>query len=180
MQHLTHLRATPHITSHVNPGCQSTTYISTDHQTGDEKDDGLHQCLADHHARMNLTFHLASRKTKEALQRLQRHNEAAKNKDLDIGAKVFARNRNIQGGNKIQDVCDSKHFKMAGRPDPTGNVYIVAPLDGEGKEKTLYQKELLHGTSLLLDGSKTHEAGYCHKDSPNSVVQADEDEETDD
>ena len=37
------------------------------------------------------------------------------------------------------------------RPDPTGNVYTVAPLGGDGPVKTLQRRDLLDGRSLVSD-----------------------------
>ena len=42
-------------------------------------------------------------------------------------------------------------FCATQRPDPTGNVYTVAPLDGDGPIKTFQRRDLLDGRCLVSD-----------------------------
>ena len=87
---------------------------------------------------MQHTFQKAACTTeKEALRKQQRYNEAARDEDLYVRARFFLRNRSIKGRNKIEDVWDNRPHKVVGRPNPTGHVYIVAPLDREGTDRTL-------------------------------------------
>ena len=42
-------------------------------------------------------------------------------------------------------------YVITQRPDPTANVYTVAPLDGDGPKKTLQRLDLLDGRCLVSD-----------------------------
>ena len=86
---------------------------------------------------------------KEAKRRQTLHNQSASNTSLRIGARVFCRNRQVKGRNKIQDVWGSVPYQVIGRPDPAGNVYVVKPLEGDGPSRTLNRKELLDSRQLV-------------------------------
>jgi hypothetical protein len=136
----------------------------------EDDDPELDQWVADHHVRMQHAF-----QKKEALRRQQRYNETARDEDLHVGARVFLRNRSIKGRNKIQDVWDNRPYKVVRRPNPTGHVYIVAPLDGEGTEKTLNRKDLLDSRALVLDEEEPPATGCRHQDEPVLPVHIDKD-----
>ena len=88
---------------------------------------------ASHYRRLQQAFHLASeRSEKQALRRKTRNDIKANDTGLTVGARVFLRNRGFTGRNKIQDVWNSVPHVIMQRPDPTGNVYTVAPLEGDG------------------------------------------------
>ena len=150
--------------------------LPVDHLLGfrreEDDDPELDQWVADHHVRMQHAF-----QKQEALLRQQRYNETARDEDLHVGARVFLRNRSIKGRNKIQDVWDNRPYKVVRRPNPTGHVYIVAPLDGEGTEKTLNRKDLLDSRALVLDEEEPPATGCRHQDEPVLPVHIDEDEE---
>ena len=64
---------------------------------------------------------------------------------------MFLRNRGFKGRHKIQDVWSSVPHVVTKRPDPSGNVYMVTPLDGNGQIKTLQRRDLLDARRLVPD-----------------------------
>ena len=82
-----------------------------------------------------------SRTEKEALRRARIHNSRARPSDVPVGARVFMRNREIKGWNKIQDAYDDKPYKVVDRLQD--QVYVVEPLQTEGPTKTVHRNELL-------------------------------------
>ena len=139
------------------------------------------QWVADHHKRMKYAFERASGTIeKEALRRQRRHNETARDEDLPVGTKVFIRNRNIQGRNKIQDAWDGRPHRVVGKPNSTGHVYIVTPLNGEGPEKTLNRRDLLDGRALILDEGGPSDTELRQSDVPFLAVCRDTNTEAED
>ena len=124
--------------------------LPIDHLLGlDEEPHG--EWLADHHQKLKLAFEFAHGRTeKEALRRQERLNKASTDTSLPIGSRVFLRNR-VLGRNKIQDVWSDVPHKVIARPNPTGNVYVVEPLVGDGPQKTLHRRDLLDSCHLVPD-----------------------------
>ena len=156
--------------------------LGIDNQLREDKD-SVDEWVADHHARMKHAFQMASGNTeKEALRRQDRHNKAAKDEGLPIGARVFLRNRSIKGRNKIQDVWADRPHKVTARPNPTGHVYIVTPLDGdeEGQVKTVNRRDLLDGRALVQDIAPVEDCRPTTDGAPVSSGHTDGEEEEDD
>ena len=134
--------------------------------------------VADHHTRMMQAFEMASGKTeKEALRRMNRHNDKARDEGLPVGARVFLRNR-VAGRNKIQDFWADRPYKVIGRPNPQGHVYVVTPLDGSEEQKTINRRDLLDGRTLVLPPQALEtEYEVPRKDAPTATSTSDEEED---
>ena len=133
--------------------------LPVDHLLGLEEEDSdddeiesTDDWVASHYRRLQQAFQLASeRSEKEALRRKTRNDIKANDTGLTVGARVFLRNRGFTSRHKIHDVWNSVPHVITQRPDPTGNVYTVAPLEGDGPIKTLQRRDLLDGRSLVSD-----------------------------
>jgi transposase InsO family protein len=97
--------------------------------------------LSVHATRMKDIEKIASRQLqKSAEERVRIYNKSAKIADLDIGTRVFLRNR-VQGRNKIQDHWDiTPHVVVDNKGS---NVYGVKVADGVGRVRYLTRRELL-------------------------------------
>ncbi|KAK2165182.1 hypothetical protein NP493_1379g01024 [Ridgeia piscesae] len=60
---------------------------------------------------------------------------------LSFGERVYLRKRNIRGRNQIQDVWDSKVYKVVAKKG-NNDVYVIEPADGFGGSRTVNQAEL--------------------------------------
>ena len=150
--------------------------LGADNQQGN-KDATVDDWVADHQKRMMQAYETASGKTeKEALRRMNHHNSSAKDEGLPIGARVFLRNR-VLGRNKIQDFWADRPFKVISRPNPTGHVYVVTPLDGTDDQKTVNRRDLLDGQMLVQP--RTPDAGHRppNNSAQNATVLSDEDDD---
>ena len=87
--------------------------------------------LESHELRMAVSIRRAcTYLEKQALSHLKRVNKRRKELPIQIGTRVFLRNR-VKGRNKIQDVWDPTPYKVIQRPNQ-GKVYKVRPADGFG------------------------------------------------
>ena len=84
----------------------------------------------------------ASEKTEgEAPRRKTRNDNKANDTNLPVGARVFLRNRDSKGRNKIQDVWKATPHKVVERLNTGGNTYVVEPLIGEPLRKTVHTRD---------------------------------------
>lgn len=113
--------------------------------------DGNDNWVSIHQERLSDALNAAAERTKkEALRRQRLSDKKVNDSGLKIGTCVFVRNRSEKGRHKIQDVWNSTPYKVIGRPDPTGNVYVIEPLEGNGTIKTVNRAELLD-SKLIVD-----------------------------
>lgn len=127
--------------------------LPVDHILGieGEQPEESEEWVSTHHQRLKLAFQLAQTMTeKEALRRRERLNRNTEDTTLSVGTRVFLRNR-VLGRNKIQDAWDSVPYKVSARPNPDGNIYVVEPLEGDGKQKVLHRRDLLDSRHLAAD-----------------------------
>ena len=94
--------------------------------------------MAGHQWRLTDAFRNIERK---AALRKARHDARVNDVVLDVGVHVLIRNR-IIGRNKIQDASQSDPYVITEKPDPTGNVYVIKPLRGNGTRKTMNRRDL--------------------------------------
>ena len=121
--------------------------------------------VSSHQERLADAFKAAAERTeKEVLRRQKLNDKNVNDVGLEIGTRVFARNRSEKGRHKIQDVWNSTPFKVIGRPDPTGNVYVIEPLEGTGPIRTVNRSELLDSKVIVNDVLGTTDA---HKQIPS-------------
>jgi len=78
----------------------------------------------------------------EARDRKARHDKNASSADIPVGGRVLVRNREVRGRNKCQDAWSALPYKVVGRPDPLGSVYVVTPTVGSGPDRTLNRVDL--------------------------------------
>ena len=79
-----------------------------------------------------------------AMRRGERHNAKVKETGLAVGQRVYIRDCNIRGRNKIQDHWNPRTHKVLRAPEGNGAVYSVAPIDN------LDQVRQVHRTMLRL------------------------------
>ena len=84
-------------------------------------------------ARIHLTQHADERK-----EIYDRH---ALDLPLAVGERVYVRNRQVRGRNKIQDVWDGTVYRVVSRQG-LNHVYIVEPEDGRGAAKTINRTDI--------------------------------------
>ena len=155
--------STPHSTTGYSPyflffGREPRLPI--DHVLGnghlDENIDPSDEWISEHYHRLRDAFKAATKNTeKEVLRRKTRADHVANASSLPIGARVFIRNRQFRGRNKIQDRWHDIPYRVIDRPDPGGNVYVVEPLDGDGNFKTLHRTQLLDTRGLVPEITPT-------------------------
>jgi len=117
----------------------------------------LDEWVSDHYRKLTDAFELAhERQLEEAEKRKIRHDEKVNDDGLMVGAKVLVRNR-VLGRNKIQDAWKSTPYKVVQRIDPTGNVYVVEPTDGDGPRKTVNRSELRDTKELIDDSTENQD-----------------------
>ncbi len=123
--------------------------------------------IKQHRINMQNSYELAFRRIEQkAKQRKTKHDQKAKDCNLDIGSLVFLRNR-VKGRNKIQDTWDSTSYKVLSRIDG-GNAYIVQK-DGDdsSKHRTVNRVDLL---SVPFSDSETESStGDDTSDSSSST-----------
>jgi transposase InsO family protein len=115
-----------------------------------EEVENTDEWVAEHYRRLRAAFQSAVANTeKEALRRKTRADSVANASELPVGARVFVKNLSIRGRTKIQDRWKEIPYRVIDRPDPNGNVYMVEPLDGDGKTKMLHRTHLLDARCLV-------------------------------
>ena len=114
--------------------------LHVDHLLGRYVDDHppAEDWVAGHQWRLTDAFRNIER---QAALRKARHDARVNDVGIDVGVHVLIRNR-IIGRNKIQDAWQSDPYVITVRPDPTGNVYVIKPLRGNGTRKTLNRRDL--------------------------------------
>ncbi|CAC5418472.1 unnamed protein product [Mytilus coruscus] len=91
-------------------------------------------------------FELATEETEQkALERQQKLNVKADNKDLPIGCRIFLRNH-PKGRAKIQDAWNDKPYRIIDKKD---SMYKVEPLIGRGESKYVHRREILDARYLV-------------------------------
>ena len=78
---------------------------------------------------------------KHADDRKQRYDRRAGDLPLAVGDRVYLRNRQVRGRNKIQDVWDSAVYKVVCRQG-VNHVYTVQREDGLGTLKTINRADI--------------------------------------
>ena len=112
-------------------------------------DGNLDEYVSDHFLRLTRAFQNASRSTeKEALRRKTWNDRTATASKLPVGARVFVRNHQPKGRTKIQDAWESTPFRVIDHTEEDGNVYVVEPVTGEGRIRTLHRAEILDAREL--------------------------------
>ena len=118
---------------------------------GDEDGD-MDDYVAGHFLRLkNAHDHALQSTEQEAARRKRRHDQTATASSLPIGARVFVRNHQPRGRAKIQDAWEDVPFRVVDRTEEEGNVYVVEPLMGDGRARTLHRAELLDARDLVDD-----------------------------
>ena len=122
--------------------------LPIDHLLGQEEEDPVadgdpvDEWVADHYRRLRDAFQQASEKLEaEAAKRQEVHNARAQDTSLPVGCRVLLRNH-PHGRNKMQDAWRSEPYQIVSRPDPSGNVYQIEPLEGNGPRRTVNRAEI--------------------------------------
>lgn len=107
----------------------------------DLSDGPTEEWVSAHHERITTAYRLAKDQIdKEADRRKRLYDRSAKPHTLSPGTLVFLRKR-VPGRSKIADAWGTRLFKVVQRQGEN-DVYIVQPVDGFGKQKTLNRREL--------------------------------------
>ncbi|XP_070550773.1 uncharacterized protein [Ptychodera flava] len=155
--------------------------LPVDHLLGIEVDaddnSQVEEWIAEHHQKLMDAYDMASKKTeREALRRRARNDRKADKTDLPVGARVFLRNRNTRGRNKIQDVWSPEPYIVVDRLDTGGNTYVVEPVDGGRPKKTVHRGEMLDSRSLAKDMELDSTPTDVVKSEDTSCSESDDDE----
>jgi len=94
---------------------------------------------------MQQAYNIALENMRKAGERGQKHyNQRAWSSVLELGDHVLIRNLSERGGpGKIRAYWENKVHVVKERRGTNGPVYVVKPLDGEGRERTLHRNLLL-------------------------------------
>ena len=102
--------------------------------------------VTEHQQRLQDAFSLASeRLEREAVKRAAKHNKGSQEHPLQLGDRVFLRNR-VVGRHKIQDHWQSVPHKVISH-----NVYVVEPMEGSKEQKSCHRQDLLNARDLVTD-----------------------------
>ena len=128
-----------------------------------EEDGQLDEYVAKHQQRITDAFRMATiYNEKEALMRKTQNDKSANATNLPIGFRIFVRNVQIRGRNKMQDRWEEKLYQEADRPDPEGNVYVITPLHAVGPLITLHRDALRDAREIVPEMEADREQKYCH------------------
>ena len=155
--------------------------LGRDEDQEGEGDDPVDEWVTDHYRRLRDAFQQASAKLQaEATRRQEAHNVQAADTSLAIGSRVLLRNH-PQGRNKMQDAWREQPYRVVQRPDPSGNVYIVAPDDGNGPPKTVNRSELreCHFRVMARAAEPDFQRPELHHHLPQPELQDNSDSEND-
>ena len=119
-------------------------YLPIDFLLGNSKvcsDIDIDQWIALHAEKLSYAYKRAGEETRRnEAQRKQVHDFGKTESDLQIGTKVYIRNRGIKGRDKIQDKWKSDTYVIISKPGKS--VYNVKPESDDGPVKNLNRSEL--------------------------------------
>lgn len=72
----------------------------------------------------------------------QMYDRNAKASPLIPGERVLVRNRSVRGRNKIRDKWEGQTYVIVNQPHLNIPVYVLAPENGQGRERTLHRNEI--------------------------------------
>ena len=115
----------------------------------DDNVDSLDDWIIEHQKRLRYAYDKAGEQTQDhADYRKAVHDKRLYNPELCVGDKVFIRNRQVKGRNKIQDSWDSTVFRVLRL---TENTVSVEPDDGAGVSRTLNRQDVIKCTITQPD-----------------------------
>ena len=98
------------------------------------------QWIEEHQRTLRTAYEGARRHMQEAATRRgERHNAKVKDTGLLVNQRVYIKDCNIRGRNKIQDHWNPRIYKILQAPEDNGAVYSVAPLDNLGPVKQVHR-----------------------------------------
>ena len=120
--------------------------------------------VKEHQTRLTDAYKKARHRLEQkANSRKDFYNRKAKSAPLQVGDRVYLRNRKVKGRNKIQDAWDPVIYKVIDQPNPHGDVYTVEPSDGSGQPRNVNRAEVRPCTKIHMEMDQARESGSPHR-----------------